>query len=274
MNEQNLEYLKERLFYLGFAEKLNKDLETHISAGKEQFQIPFRGEFKNGEKTSVVEYSIDFSKSKTQDMYFLNKYQATLKNEDPAKERSQTFYINKGNGVAAKEAFNMLEGRAVLKTLFKKDEGEKYQAWQQIDFSQKDKHNNHMVNSYHSAYGFDLEKSVLRHPIKELTSVEATADILKSLQKGNRPRVTIEKDGKDEKMFLEASPRERRVHVYDESGRRQFQGVREHKGEKSEEKQSNGQDQSQGKKEKSQKQEVEGDPEASTRKSRRKGVSI
>ena len=37
MNEQNLEYLKERLFYLGFAEKLNKDLETNISAVKDQF---------------------------------------------------------------------------------------------------------------------------------------------------------------------------------------------------------------------------------------------
>lgn len=69
-----------------------------------------------------MDYQIDFSKSKQGDMYFVNKYQATLKNEDPGKDKSQTFYINKGNGVTAKEAYNMLDGRAVNKKLMDRED--------------------------------------------------------------------------------------------------------------------------------------------------------
>jgi hypothetical protein len=44
MNEQNAEFLKERLFYLGFGDKLNAELEKNMKAGREQFQLPFQGE--------------------------------------------------------------------------------------------------------------------------------------------------------------------------------------------------------------------------------------
>ena len=92
-------------------------------------------------------------------MYFVNKYQATLKNEDSEKEKSQTFYINKGNGVTAKEAYNMLDGRAVNKKLMDREDNP-YQAWLQINFKEKEDNGNHKLNRYHTAYGFDLgEKS-------------------------------------------------------------------------------------------------------------------
>jgi hypothetical protein len=54
-------------------------------------------------------------------MYFLNRYRATLKNDDPEKEKAQTFYITKNSGITAKEAYNMLSGRAVNKDLNNKE---------------------------------------------------------------------------------------------------------------------------------------------------------
>lgn len=272
MNDQNAEYLKERLFYLGFAEKLNNQLEKHMKEGTEKFQIPFTAEFPKGDKKAVVEYSVDFSKSKKEDMYFLNKYQATLKDEDPSKEKTQTFYINKGNGVAAKEAFNMLEGRAVYKKLFDKD-GDPYHRWEQLNFNQKDTYGNHIVQTYHEKYGFNVEKALSRHPIKELEDPIRKAELIKSLEKGNRPQVTVRIEGGEQKMFLETSPADRRVNVFDENGRKQFQGVREHKTTK-EEKQANRQDQSH-QRDKTQQQEVGASDESDgTRRGKRKGMSV
>lgn len=231
MNEQNAEFLKERLFYLGFGDKLNAELEKNMKAGKDQFQLPFRGEFSKGEKKEVVDYQVDFSKSKQGDMYFVNKYQASLKSDDPEKEKSQTFYINKGNGVTAKEAYNMLDGRAVNKKLMDREDNP-YQAWLQINFKEKDDNGNHKLSRYHAAYGFDLEKSLGKHPIKELADADQKATVVKSLEKGNLHAVTFQRDGKEEKMFLEANPKERTVNVYDSEMRKQFQGIKEYTGEK------------------------------------------
>jgi hypothetical protein len=51
----------------------------------------------------------------------LNRYQATLKNEDATKEKSQTFYVTKNTGITAKEAFNLLSSRSVNKDLTNKE---------------------------------------------------------------------------------------------------------------------------------------------------------
>lgn len=269
MNEQNAEFLKERLFYLGFGDKLNAELEKNMKAGKEQFQIPFRGEFSKGDKKDLVDYQVDFSKSKQGDMYFVNKYHATLKNEDAEKEKSQTFYINKGNGVTAKEAYNMLDGRAVNKKLMDREDNP-YQAWLQINFKEKEDNGNHKLNRYHTAYGFDLEKSLAKHPIKELTDPEQKAAVMKNLEKGNLQQVTFQREGKDEKMYLEANPKDRNVIVYDSAMKKQFQGVKEHKGESTDQKQTSGQENSSSNKIKSEKTESADEPE----KKKRKGVSI
>lgn len=231
MNEQNAEFLKERLFYLGFGDKLNASLDANMKAQKEQFQVSMKAEFNKGDKKDLVDYSVDFSKSKQGDMYFINKFEATLKNEDPSKDKSQTFYINKGNGITAKEAYNMLEGRAVHKKLTDK-ENNPYQAWMQINFKEKEENGNHKVQRYYPAYGFDLEKSLAKHPIKELSDPEQKSALIKSLEKGNLQSVTFQRDGREEKMFLEANPKERTLNVYDAEMKKQFQGIKEYAGEK------------------------------------------
>ncbi|MBL0744869.1 hypothetical protein [Chryseolinea lacunae] len=229
MNKENAEFLKERLFFLGFGDKLNAELEKKMQAGEEKFKLPMLAEFSKGDKKDVVEFSIDFGKSKQNDMYFLNSYRATLAKPDPEQERSQTFYINKGKGITAKEAYNLLDGRAVHKELTNK-EGQPYDAWLMLN-AKKEENGNHKVQQYHSAWGFDVEKSLLKHPIKELKDAAGTAELVKSMQKGNLQPVTFARNGEEEKMYIEASPKDRTINVYNEGMQKQFQGVREHKGQ-------------------------------------------
>ncbi len=131
MNEQNLQYLKDNIKYLGFGEKLFPELQSNMEQGFPEFQLKTQTEF-NKDKIGAELY---FKKSETNDMYFLNRYDATLEKSNGEK-LSQPFYLNKGNGVTIKEAYNLLHGRAVNKDLVNK-EGQKYNAWVQLDLKDK-----------------------------------------------------------------------------------------------------------------------------------------
>lgn len=249
MNKENVDFLKERLFFLGFGDNLHADLEKKIANKEDKFNLSFQAEFQNSGKKSVVDYTLDVSKSKQNDMYFLNNYTATLNPNNPDQSVAHKFYLNKGSGVTAKEAFNMLEGRAVFKDKLENKDGEKYKAWLQIDFNNKDDKGNFKVQQYHEAWKYDLNKNLAKQPIKELENPTQKEQLVKSLEKGNIPQVTFLRDGKEEKMFLEANPKERNLTVYDQDMHKQGQGVRRHQpqvNEGQENVRSNTNDQSQG----------------------------
>src|SRR5690606_19342669 len=65
----------------------------------------------------TINYELHFSKSKKSDNYFLNNYAATLEKGGMDEALRQTFYLNKGNDITAKEAYNLLSGRSVSKTV-------------------------------------------------------------------------------------------------------------------------------------------------------------
>lgn len=211
MNTKNLEYLQDSLKYLGFDTKLNSDLEKNIKKQKPDFQLEITlPHFKD-----QADYKLHFRKSDQSDMYFLNRMDASLKTGNPEKDKSQTFYLGNGSGVSAKEAYNMLHGRSVEKELVNKD-GEKYKAWLQLDFDNKDERNNHKVKQYHQGYGFDLEKTLSRYAIKEMNEPEKKEALIKSLQKGNQQQVTAMVNGKESRHFIEASPQFKTINVFNE----------------------------------------------------------
>lgn len=214
MNEQNMQYLKDNIKYMGFGEGLHADLEKSLNAGKTDFQLHFKGEMSQ----KPFEATLNFRKSDTSDMYFFNSYSAKLeRNNGDVKE--QLFYLDKGKGVTAKEAFNLLEGRAVHKELANKN-NEPYKAWLQLDFNAKDKHNNFEVKQYHENYGYDLRAAVGKLSIAELGDPEKEKNLMASLQKGNMQSVSVEKDGTSVKLFVEANPQFKTVNVYDASMKR------------------------------------------------------
>lgn len=208
MNENNLKYLQDNIKYHGFGETLNPELEGQLQKGNAEFSLPFKAEVNKRE----MEATLHFKKSDTTDMYFFNKYDARTKNEKD-ETIAQTFYINKGSGVTLKEAYNLLNGRAVHKELTDKQD-QKYTAWIQLDFNSKDKNGNYERKQFHQNYGYDLKEALSHYPIKELIKEDDMKSLVRSLEKGNIQMVTLEIPGKDVKVFIEANPQYKSVNLY------------------------------------------------------------
>lgn len=211
MNTQNAEFLKKSLLNLGFGGKLNADLDREMTAKTPEFKLGLQHEF--NQKT--VDYTLHFKAGDNQDMYFFNKYDATINHkDDPAKNIDQTFFINKGSGVTAKEAFNLMEGRAVHKQLYNL-EGQKYQAWLTLDDKNLTENGNKKIKHYHENYGYDLEKVIAGKGIKELEDPKAKEELLYSLKKGNAQQITIGSGDSEKKYFIAANPQFKTIDLYD-----------------------------------------------------------
>lgn len=214
MNTQNLDYLKSNLKYFGFGERLNESLESEIKTQKNEFKLSCEIPHFNNK----MNFILHFKKSDSSDMYFFNKYDAVLTNGKPELDKEQVFYINKGSGITAKEAFNLLEGRSVKKELMGKD-GEKYQAWIKVDFNSPDDKSGFKLQQFSENYGYNLEKAISNYPIKELSDPEQKRNLLSSLEKGNLQQVVIEKDNKEAKFYIEAVPQYKNINIYDSKQR-------------------------------------------------------
>ena len=121
-----------------------------------------------------------------------------LKKENGETAR-QTFYPDKN--ITLKEGYNLLDGRAVHKTLTSK-EHEKYTAWLQLDFKNTTQSGNNQFKQYHQNYGFDLEQTLSKYPIKELQNEKFKESLVRSLERGNLQSATFLTNGKEEKIFL------------------------------------------------------------------------
>lgn len=210
MNQKNFEYLKDQVKYTGFGEGLENDLRQKIEKGDTDFKLNHTAKY--GEDTLNAQLS--FSKSKQSDMYFFNSYQVSLQKENTAEKMEQNFYINKGNNITLKEAYNLMEGRSVNKDLTNK-EGQLYNAWLQMDFKQSDEKGNFKLKQYHENYGYDLEAALGKHPIKELGNDEFKANLMDSLKKGNLQSATFQNGSSEQKHYIEANPQFKTINIYD-----------------------------------------------------------
>jgi hypothetical protein len=218
MNQKNLEYLRDGLKYLGFGEGLYDKLSTDIKNLKSEFQLQSQNEYGKDK----VSYALDFKKSEQSDMYFFNKYTATIKGENNSPDKSQTFYIKKNAGITANEAYNLLSGRPVYKDLLN-SEGQKFNAWLQLDPNIKDDNGNSKYRQFHTGYGYNLENELAKHPIKEFGDQLSKERLMQSLERGNLHQVTFTKGDKEEKMFIEANPQFKTLNIYDASMKKVFQ---------------------------------------------------
>ena len=205
MKTEFIESIQENLRYLGFGEaRFNEELEQEMERGMKEFQLTAEAHF---DEDSKVEATLHFRRAENDQKYFFIRYDASLTYLDDLEYRlQQTFYIHKGSGVTFKESFNLLEGRAVYKTLTNLDE-EKYNAWIQLDFTERTSGNqNYKTRQYRDQHGYNLEKVLMSYPIKELEDEDLKANLIRSLCKGNLHPVTFVKGNKTERMYITACP--------------------------------------------------------------------
>ncbi len=215
MGQKNLDYLTNQIKYLGFGEKQKENLQKQMETGEQKFNLVVKQQYDG----FPVNYTLHFDKSKQSDMYFLNSYKAMMENG-----REQSIYLNNGKGFTAKETFNMMQGRAVFKQLKNKQDGTKYHAWIKLSKAQKGKDvkDSRNLHIYNENYGYNLNESLLQHPIKELDNPIEKQKLIHSLHKGNRQAVIFKKAGREEHKFIEANPQFKTLQVYDSDGKRAF----------------------------------------------------
>ncbi len=261
MNQKNFDYLKDQVKYTGFGEGLEKELKEHIKRQEPEFTLQHKATYGKDEMNTTLY----FKRSETTDMYFFNKYEVNLKDEKLKDPLAHTFYIGRDNNFTHKESYNLLKGRSVNKDLVSM-EGKPYNAWVELDLNPSD-NGNFKQKKYSENYGFDLEKALAKHPIKELTEVRDKERLMESLKKGNFQPVTYLADGSELKGYVKANPAFKNVSLYDQSMQRVRQGQKEEK----QQSEANSQQQSEKKEQKTSKEE-DGEPERKVR--RKRGVSI
>lgn len=216
MIEKNYDYLSNQLKYTGFGEDLQAQLREKMQKQEPQFTLTFQKNYGKDETVATLQ----FRKSDENEMYFFNRYNLFLKNEQHKEPIRQTFYIgNNDANITLKEGYNLLSGRAVYKEVSNR-EGEKYNAWLQLNFKEPDANGGFKLKSYNDNYGYDLKATLEKHPIKELLDETGRQRLIESLERGNRQSVTLSVSGKDQKVFIEAVPQFKSLNFYEVSGQR------------------------------------------------------
>jgi hypothetical protein len=212
MDTENLAFLTRTIKYLGFGENspLNREMEEQMSKRVKEFQLQTEIFYED----CRAEAKLLFLRSDVSERYYLRNYEASVHyNHEQKPDRKQTIFVFKGKGFTFKEAFNLLEGRAVFKKLANSDDIS-YEAWSQLDFSQKTLHGNYKIKEYKDSYGYDLVKALEIYPIVELQDEKLKANLIRSLQRGNLHPVHFTKNKKQETVFIEANPKSRLINIY------------------------------------------------------------
>jgi hypothetical protein len=202
--------LKNALHQAGFGQVASK-LQENIKQGLDGFTIPVSYHVNEKER---MDFGLSFAKDQN-GQYRFEGYRAALTGENkPQESRQQVFHIQEG-GVTATEAYHLLSGRALQP---QSCVGEN--KWLQLDFTDKDATGNHRVKEFRSGYGYDLEQTLRDLPLKENQNPELAGKLAAALAGGDRQQVTVERNGREQKFFIEANPQGKTVTLYDEHSRK------------------------------------------------------
>ncbi|MBS1524722.1 MAG: hypothetical protein JST19_03675 [Bacteroidetes bacterium] len=225
MTQENFEYLKKQVKYTGFGDALEFALKDNMEKGAANFQLQHSAEFGKDKVNALLNFRLS-----EQGMYFFNSYDMTVQKEG-VPDMKQTFSVygpqsveKKGeaidgepkkewvnSNITFKEGYNLMQDRAVFKDFVSK-EGEKYSSWVILNAKDTDEHGNCKIKRLKD---FDLKAKLAEYPIKELDNADSKKQLIESLEKGNRPTVTMLFNGKEEKRAIEANPVYRGIKMFD-----------------------------------------------------------
>ncbi|RZJ76743.1 MAG: hypothetical protein EOO45_01130 [Flavobacterium sp.] len=184
----------------------NNDLARKLDYQQQSIGIDLAG---TGDTSRNLQISLTLEKDPS-GRFQLDSFSAVLKDASGlAPERSYRFPA--AMRVTAKDAVNLLEGRAV----FKQGEGRESGNWLQLDFDREDQRGGPVLKSINPHQGFDLKKE-LATLAGELSRGElAGNDVLKALEAGKQVAI---KPVLGEVVFLEADPAKTQVLIKDMGG--------------------------------------------------------
>lgn len=212
MNTQNLNYLKDQLKYLGFGDSLNAPLETQIEKQTPNFSLKFESNTKTVQG-NTAKFELYFNKSDKSDMYFFNNYKTQLIDNNGNLARENTFQVDRTKSITAKEAINLLEGRAV-KTSFNFN-GEDAEVFVKLDFDNKSEKGNYRYQFYNQNYGVDT-KQILEKSHLVFTGEKESENLEKSLEKGNLVQSKFMVKGQETTGYIALNPQYKTLDYFTE----------------------------------------------------------
>lgn len=212
LTEKEINFLGNQFKVLGAEGHFTPELVDRLKDGLDKL-THFQELKNNGDDVSI---SYHLSKSKDSNLYFLNKYDMSVRRENHNSEVKQTFYVSGQDNVVLKEgedklkqvnrftlkkAANYLAGRPVFNA-FSDKQGNQYEAWARIDFKNIKPNGEHEMIKYRKEYPFDLTSALKKYSIKELATPEHAERLFESLKRGNLQTVTfVGENGQQEKLY-------------------------------------------------------------------------
>jgi hypothetical protein len=224
IEKTKLQLLHDDLLYMGFGRltELPQLLEEQVSLDLPSFELFAEAFFDAESKMEATLYFRKGPSEKYGERYYFNRYEAMLRYLGaPDKDRGQTFYLQSGRGFTFKEAFNLLQGRWVCKTVIPNPEkkllieetDDNYSSWFRLDFTSKTRKGNYYLRYWRGK--FDLEGALEVCQIRELDVPGMMDKLCKLLRKGNLPEVHFRhKNGKFEKKLITADPEAKMILNY------------------------------------------------------------
>lgn len=212
-DQEQLQHHKEQLKYLGFGEgeKLRKDLKDGIDSHQRNFEIHTVSN--KTQLGNTVSFAIKYARL-DQGEIFLNSYDGHLTNSK-GDNILQNFKVTKDNHFSAKEAINLLEGRAVKIEYTNPLTDIREQAFVKLNLSEeKNTSGNYDFQTFHQNYGVNtrqiVEKSNLIFDRPELKE-----NVIKSLEKGDIVNVKMSMENKTIQLNAVLNPQYKTLNLYD-----------------------------------------------------------
>ncbi|WP_316761972.1 hypothetical protein [Pedobacter aquatilis] len=227
MNEQNLEYLKKSLDYLGFGTKLNDVLESAISREIPAFTLGVNQNYTSAQAkkgtapgADQMRVMLNFNRSKQSDMYFLNDYEVTLLKAGSTLPIKQIFDLERDNRITALQAYKLLSGNSLERDVYSKSENgeasEKKKVWFKLNLDIQDAYGNHPLKKFYPEFKFDLSETIDKYPFKGLTELGKDG-MMRVLKNGNLAQADMLIGKKSVPVFVTANPQFKGLDVYDKT---------------------------------------------------------
>lgn len=182
--DKNLEFVKDQIKFIGFGEsdELNNKLKEFMKSDKTQLVVSIQSD--KASFQNKVSYDLNFNKGKEQGTIYFNTYQAKLLNESKNLDLSHTFSV-KQNGITAKQALNLLEGRTVLTKVNNTKNNTVEDAFIKLRLNEpKNERDNFQLKVYNKNYGIDT-KAIVEASALQFKDDRHKEITIKSLEKGN-----------------------------------------------------------------------------------------
>ena len=183
--------MKDQLIQLGFG-PLTGRVEKQLDYESASLRIPVTAQL-NGD--ARFDYSLQLEKDGP-GAYRLSGFEAVLQGSG---EPARHYHFEAQRGVTAAEAANLLEGRAVRKSVETADDSVAFQ-WLQLDFREGEKG---QLLEFQPGFAYDLENELLKLATMLVQPALAKKEVVQNLEAGNVAGFSVRNKGL---FYVQADP--------------------------------------------------------------------